>query len=102
MVAQPTRFVTSTLRRAAASGPLTITAMTGRSAVGAFLRGGAVIVRRASTCQSANASEIDPEISVFCADADTLATCARPSATTIGAVANGILNFPISSPELAI
>src|SRR5262249_62085560 len=102
MVAQPMRLATSTLRRAVASGPLMATAMIGRSAVGAFLRGGAVMVRRASNCQAANASEIDPEISVFCADAESLANCARPSAMTIGALVSGIFTFATSRPEVAI
>src|SRR5215467_15178259 len=102
MVAQPMRFVTATLRRAAVSGPLTVTAIVGGSTVGAFLRSGAVMMKRASNCQSDKASEIDPDMSVLCADADTLGNCARPSAMTIGAVASGIFNFPRSSAVLAV
>src|SRR5579884_440606 len=104
MVAQPMRPETSTLRRAPVSGPLIVTVIMGRSAAaGAFLRGGAVMAKRASNCQSAKASDIDPEMSVFCADdADTFGNWARPSAMTIGAVAKGIFNFPASSKPLAI
>src|SRR5262247_1418642 len=51
---------------------LTVTVIVGGSAVGAFLRSGAVMMKRASNCQSAKVSEIDPDMSVPCADADTL------------------------------